>query len=294
MSNNSAAKLRNREQVKKKIVYGLIYATLGLLVIVSIIPIYIVLINTTRDGASIQLSGISLFPSSHLIENYNALMEYADILGGFFNSLYIALSVTLLSGYFSALTAYGFYMYKFKGNKSLFAIILMFMMVPAQLSMIGFVSLMIRFGLFNSHIPLIIPAIASIGTVFFLRQYAQATVNKEIIESARIDGANELAIFHKIGIPLMIPGIATMSIFTFIGSWNNYLGARVLLVSSDKFTLPMTIANLRTVGEQGIFWRQYQGAVYLGFAFSIVPIIIIFIFASKYLIESIAAGAVKG
>jgi len=235
-----------------------------------------------------------MLPSKYLVENYKALIEYADIQSGFFNSLYIAVSVTVLSGYFSALTAYGLYMYRFKANKALFSVILIFMMVPAQLSLIGFVSLMIQYGMFNSHIPLIIPAIASIGTVFFLRQYASATVNKEIIESARIDGANELIIFHKIGIPLMMPGIATMSIFTFIGSWNNYLSARVLLVSENKFTLPMTIANLRTVGEQGVFWRQYQGAVYLGFAFSIVPIIIIFIFASKYLIESIAAGAVKG
>lgn len=287
-------KIHRREAIKKKLVYAVLYASLGLLVLISIIPIYVVLINTTRDGASIQLAGLSLIPSKFLIENYNALIEYADIKQGFFNSLYIAISVTVLSGYFSALTAYGFYMYKFRGNKSLFSIILIFMMVPAQLSLIGFVSLMIRFGLFNSHLPLIIPAIASIGTVFFLRQYVSATVNKEIIESARIDGANEIRIFHKIGIPLMMPGIATMSIFTFIGSWNNYLSARVLIVSRDKFTLPMTIASLRTVGEQGVFWREYQGAVYLGFAFSIVPIIIIFIFASRYLIESIAAGAVKG
>jgi len=287
-------KLFRREAIKKKVIYGVLYASLGLLVLISVIPIYIVLVNTTRAGSSIQIAGIALMPSTFLIENYKALIEYADIKQGFFNSFYIAMSVTVLSGYFSALTAYGFYMYTFKGNKTLFSIILIFMMVPAQLSLIGFVSLMIRFGLFNSHIPLIIPAIASIGTVFFLRQYVSATVNKEIIESARIDGANELRIFHKIGIPLMMPGIATMSIFTFIGSWNNYLSARVLLVSKDKFTLPMTIASLRTVGEQGVFWREYQGAVYLGFAFSIVPIIIIFIFASRYLIESIAAGAVKG
>jgi len=287
-------KLFRREAIKKKVIYGVLYASLGLLVLISVIPIYIVLVNTTRAGSSIQIAGIALMPSTFLIENYKALIEYADIKQGFFNSFYIAMSVTVLSGYFSALTAYGFYMYTFKGNKTLFSIILIFMMVPAQLSLIGFVSLMIRFGLFNSHIPLIIPAIASIGTVFFLRQYVSATVNKEIIESARIDGANELRIFHKIGIPLMMPGIATMSIFTFIGSWNNYLSARVLLVSRDKFTLPMTIASLRTVGEQGVFWREYQGAVYLGFAFSIVPIIIIFIFASRYLIESIAAGAVKG
>lgn len=294
MNNEKALASKRREKIKQTTVYTTIYILLGLLVIVSIIPIYIVLVNTTRSGSAISLAGISMIPSTFLVDNYNALMEYADIRGGFINSLYIAVSVTVLSGYFSALTAYGFYMYRFKANRALFSVILVFMMVPAQLSLIGFVSLMIRYGMFNSHLPLIIPSIASIGTVFFLRQYASATVNKEIIESARIDGANEIRIFHKIGIPLMMPGIATMSIFTFIGSWNNYLSARVLLVSENKFTLPMTIASLRTVGEQGVFWREYQGAVYLGFAFSIVPIIVIFIFASKYLIESIAAGAVKG
>ena len=167
MSKNTYSASLQKELIKKRIIYGVIYVLLALLVVVSITPIYIVLVNTTRNGASIQLSGISLIPGGFFVENYRALVQYADIVGGFVNSLYIAISVTLLSAYFSALTAYGFYLYKFKGNTTLFSIIVIFMMVPTQLSLIGFVSLMIRFGLFNSHIPLIIPSIASIGTVFF-------------------------------------------------------------------------------------------------------------------------------
>ncbi|MDW7662460.1 MAG: carbohydrate ABC transporter permease, partial [Bacillota bacterium] len=193
-------------------------------------------------------------------------------------------------GYFSALTAYGFHMYNFKGKNFLFGIILIFMMVPSQLAFLGYVKWMTQLGLMDTHAALIIPSIASIGTVFFLRAYISAALSKEIIESARIDGAGELYIFHRIALPLMAPGVATMSIFTFIGSWNNYLTARVILSSKENETLPMVISSLKALK----IWYLNQGAIYLGFAISIVPIVVVFIFASKYLIENISAGAVKG
>jgi multiple sugar transport system permease protein len=198
--------------------------------------------------------------------------------------------VTLLSGYFSALTAYGFHLYDFKGKNFLFGLILVFMMIPSQLAFLGYVKWMTQIGLMDTHAALIIPSIASIGTVFFLRAYISSSLSKEIIESARIDGAGELYIFHKIAFPLMAPGVATMSIFTFIGSWNNYLSARVILSSKANETLPMVISSLRALR----IWHQNQGAIYLGFAISIVPIVVVFIFASKYLIANISAGAVKG
>jgi carbohydrate ABC transporter membrane protein 2, CUT1 family (TC 3.A.1.1.-) len=213
-----------------------------------------------------------------------------DVARGFWNSLKIAVLVTVLSGYFSALTAYGFHMYNFKGKNFLFGIILVFMMVPSQLAFLGYVKWMTQLGLMDTHAALIIPSIASIGTVFFLRAYISAALSKEVIESARMDGAGELYIFHRIALPLMAPGVATMSIFTFIGSWNNYLSARVILSSKHNETLPMVISTLKALK----IWHQNQGAIYLGFAISIVPIVIVFIFASKYLIENISAGAVKG
>ena len=265
-------------------------SVLAVLVVISIIPFWIVIINATRDGMSISTQGITLLPGVSLMENYRILQENANVVRGFLNSLKIAVLVTFLSGYFSALTAYGFNTYNFRGKNFLFGLILIFMMIPSQLAFLGYVKWMTQLGLMDTHAALIIPSIASIGTVFFLRAYISSSMSREIIESARMDGAGEFYIFHRIGLPLMAPGVATMSIFTFIGSWNNYLSARVILSSQENETLPMVIASLKALR----MWYQNQGAVYLGFAISIVPIVIIFILASKYLIENISAGAVKG
>ena len=286
---NNTAELR-KERAKAITVYTIGYILLGLLVIISVVPFWIVLINATRDGMEISSQGLTMIPGGNLVANYEILTDNVNIVLGFLNSVKIAVLVTVLSSYFSALTAYGFYMYKFKGNAVLFSIIVIFMMVPNQLAFLGFVKWITTLGLMDTHTALIIPAIASIGTVFFLRQFISATVNKEIIESARIDGAGELFIFHKIGLPLMAPGVATMAIFTFIGSWNNFLLPRVIISSKELETLPVVISSLKAMK----IWYQNQGAIYLGFAISIVPIVIVFMFASKYLIESIGAGAVKG
>jgi len=288
---NSTLNQKQKKQKRDKImVYAIIYSLLALLVIISVVPFWIVLINATRDGVSISTQGITLIPGKSLVENYKILTSNVDVMRGFWNSLKIAILVTVLSGYFSALTAYGFHMYNFKGKNFLFGIILVFMMIPSQLSFLGYVKWMTQLNLMDNHLALIIPSIASIGTVFFLRAYISSSLSKEIIESARIDGAGELYIFHRIALPLMAPGVATMSIFTFIGSWNNYLSARVILSSKANETLPMVISSLKALK----IWYQNQGAIYLGFAISIIPIVIVFIFASKYLIENISAGAVKG
>ncbi len=282
--------IQRKNKYKRIAVYSTVYLFLAFLIVVTVIPFWIVIINATRDGMAISTQGITLIPGSSLIENYKILVENVNVGRGFFNSLKIATLVTILSGYFSALTAYGFHMYDFKGKNILFGIILVFMMVPSQLAFLGYVKWITQLGLMDTHAALIIPSIASIGTVFFLRAYISASLSKEIIESARIDGAGELYIFHKMALPLMAPGVATMSIFTFIGSWNNYLSARIILTSKENETLPMVISSLKALR----IWYQNQGAIYLGFSISIVPIIVVFIFASKYLIENISAGAVKG
>lgn len=281
---------QKKRKTKKIVIFSCIYLFLAMLVVVAVIPFWIVIINATRDGMAISTQGVTILPGTSLVENYNILVDNVDVVRGFLNSLKIAVLVTVLSGYFSALTAYGFHMYNFKGKNFLFGIILIFMMIPSQLAFLGYVKWMTQLGLMDNHLALIIPAVASIGTVFFLRAYISSALSKEIIESARIDGAGELYIFHRIALPLMAPGVATMSIFTFIGSWNNYLSARVILSSKANETLPMVISSLKALK----IWHQNQGAIYLGFAISIIPIVVVFIFASKYLIENISAGAVKG
>lgn len=275
---------RTWTNIKKAILYIALLA-LGM---VCFLPFLLMIVNATRSGVEITRS-FTLIPGTHLRENWTALFDYINLFRGFVNSLVVAVPATILSSYFSAITAYALAVYKFRGNGLIFRVIVIFMMIPGQLSLIGFYNLCQKLHLINSYAPLIIPAIASAGTVFFLRQYVQSALPKALLEAARIDGAGELRIFHKIVLPIMAPGIATMAIGAFIGTWNNYLTPLILLNDPDKMTLPVMISTLNAATNL----QKNQGAIYLGVAISVVPILIVFCFCSKYIISSISAGSVK-
>lgn len=271
-----------------KIKRGVLYVCLSVLAAMCLLPFLLMVVNATRSGVEITHS-FTLIPSSHLKDNWEALFAYVNLFKGFGNSIIVAVPATILTAYFSSITAYAMAVYRFKGNKWLFKIIVVFMMIPAQLSLIGFYNLCQKLHMVDSYLPLILPAIASPGTVFFLRQYVQATLSKALLEAARIDGAGELHIFHKIVLPIMAPGIATMSIGAFIGNWNSYLVPLILLNTPDKMTLPVMITTLNAATDL----QKNQGAIYLGVAISVIPILIVFCFCSKYIISSISAGSVK-
>lgn len=271
-----------------KIKKGILYFILTLLAVACLLPFLLMMVNATRSGAEIVRS-FTLIPSNHIMENWQTVVKYFNLFKGMLNSVIVAVPATLLTAYFSAMTAYALAMYKFKGNKLIFGVILIFMMIPGQLSLIGFYNLCTKLHLVNSYIPLIVPAIAAPGTVFFLRQYTQSTLPPSLIEAARIDGASELYSFHRIVIPILSPGIATMSIMAFIGNWNNYLMPMIILSKKEKFTLPVMMATLRASTDI----QANQGAIYLSVAISVIPILLVFSFFSKYIISSISAGAVK-
>lgn len=276
------------EVLKTNLIKGLLYAGLILLALLCVIPFWMMLVNSTRSGNEI-MTGFSLLPGTSLADNWVLVISNLNIAKGMLNSLLIAVCSTVLVSYFSALTAYALAFYKFRGNKLLFTVMLVFMMVPAQLGLLGFYDLCNALGLINSYIPLIVPAIASPGTVFFLRQYILSVLPKAILEAPRIDGANELVIFHRIVLPIMSPGIATMAIGAFIGSWNAYLVPLVLINKPELATLPMMIASLSSVKDIA----NNIGATYLAVAMSVVPIIVVFCFCSRFIISSISAGSVK-
>lgn len=271
-----------------KIKKGIIYFLLTLLAVACMLPFLLMIVNATRDGASISTS-FTLIPGTHLKENWETVSRYFNLFQGMWNSLVVAVPATLLTAYFSALTAYALAMYKFKTNKIIMGAILVFMMIPGQLSLIGFYNLCTSLKLVNSYIPLIIPAIASPGTVFFLRQYTLSSLSPALLEAARIDGAGELYMFHKIVLPILSPGIATMGIMAFIGNWNNYLMPMIILNKKEKFTLPVMMATLKASTDM----NANQGAIYLSVAISVIPILLVFSFCSKWIISSISAGAVK-
>ncbi len=271
-----------------KIKKGILYVLLILLCAACLFPFLLMIVNATRSGVEITRS-FTLIPSNHIKENWEVVFSYFNLFKGMWNSLLVAVPATLFTAYFSALTAYGLAMYQFKGNKLIFTTILVFMMIPGQLGLIGFYNLCTKLHLVNSYIPLVIPAIAAPGTVFFLRQYVLSVLPPSLIEAARIDGAGELYSFHRIVLPVMSPGIATMSIMAFIGNWNSYLTPMIILNKNDKFTLPVMMATLRASTDI----QSNQGAIYLAVAISVIPILIVFCFCSKYIISSISAGSVK-
>lgn len=267
---------------------ALLYIFLVVLAVLCFTPFWLMIVNSTRTGNEIMTS-FSLWPGSSLASNWKVVSDNMNLGRGFLNSIFLAVCNTILVSYFSALTAYGLAFYKFRGAKTLFVTLLVFMMVPSQLSLLGFYDLCNKLNMIDSYWPLILPSIASPATVFFLRQYILSVMPRSILEAPRVDGAGELKIFHRIALPIMAPGIATMAIGTFIGSWNNYLIPMMLINTPEKRPLPVMVAELSAVRDI----TTNLGATYLVVAVSVVPIMISFCFFSKYIISGISAGSVK-
>ena len=257
----------------------------------SIIPFWMMIANATRTSVDIQAS-FSLIPSHYLLENYDKLMYQANqnvpLYRYMINSLIIAGFSTVVTIYFSTMTAYGVTVYKFRGSNAVWGFIMAIMMIPAQVSSIGFYKMVYSWGLSNSYIPLIIPAIAAPATVFFMRQFMIASLPLEIIDAARIDGSKEFHTFNTIAMPLLKPAVATQCIFAFIGSWNNLYTPSMILSKQDKYTLPMFIQLLR--GER---FRSDYGIIYIGLVITVLPIFVVYFALSKYIIAGVALGGVK-
>lgn len=257
----------------------------------SLVPFWIMIANATRSSVMIE-SKFSLMPSTYFLSNVKKLLyqcnQNVPLYRYMINSLIIAVGSTVLSVYFSTMTAYGVTVYKFKGCKFAWTFILAIMMIPAQVSAVGFYRFMYQMGLGNNYIPLIIPAIASPMTVFFMRSYMISALPLEIIDAARIDGSTELNTFNRIAMPLMKPALATQAIFAFIASWNNFFTPSMILTSQEKYTLPMFVQLMR--GER---FRTDYGIIYVGLVITILPIFVVYIALSKYIIAGVALGGVK-
>ena len=268
---------------------SLIYLFLIALAVTCMIPFMMMMVNATRDGNEI-LTGFSLIPSVHLKENWDTVFSYFNLFLGMRNSVLVAIPATLLSAYFSTLTAYGLAFYQFKGNKVIFIVILVFMMIPGQLSLIGFYQLCSKLKLVNSYIPLIVPAIAAPGTVFFLRQYILSTLPKSLVEAARMDGSNEFRIFNEIVLPIMKPAVAVQMIFSFVSSWNNFFMPALLLTKDQYKTVPIMIAQLRSAD----YSKFDMGKVFMFILLAILPVMIVYMFLSRFIIKGVTSGSVKG
>ncbi len=261
------------------------------LCLLSLFPFWIMIVNATRTSVDIQ-SSFSLIPSHYFMENWEKLLYQCNanvpLWKYMVNSCIIAFGSTILAVYFSTMTAYGVTVYKFKGCQFAWAFIMAIMMIPVQVSSIGFFRFMFGLGLGNNYIPLIVPAIAAPSTVFFMRQYMQSALPLEIVDAARIDGSREFYTFNAIAMPLMKPAVATQCIFAFIASWNNFYTPSMLLTSQKKYTLPMFVQLMR--GER---FRSDHGIIYVGLVITILPIFIVYFVLSKHIIAGVALGGVK-
>jgi len=272
--------------IVSRINHIIIYIILIFLLLLSVIPFYLVIVNSTHSSIDI-VSKINLTIGDNLIDNYKTMQSNVNIWDGFINSLIIAMPYTFFTGYFGALTAFGFAKYRFKGRNVLFWLVLASMMLPSQLSIIGFYELNLKLKLLNSYLPFIIPGIANATAVFFLRGIISQGIPDSMIEAARIEGCSEIRIFNRLVFPCILPGVATMCIFGFVSCWNNYIGPLIIMTSNDKYTLPVMIAMIR-----GLYVSNY-GAMYLAIAISVVPIIIVYIFLSRYIINGLTMGSDK-
>ena len=269
----------------------IVYAILIFLVVLCLFFFYLMVINASRSNAQLN-TGFTLIPREHFIDNLvNAWNDASiNIPRGMLNSLIIALTSAVLTTYFSALTAYGIHVYNFRGKTLVFTFIMAVMMIPAQVSALGFVQMMNKIHLNNSFIPLIIPSIAAPVVFFYMKQYMESVLPLEIIDAARVDGSGEFYTFNTIVLPIMKPAIAVQMIFSFVSSWNNYFVPALLLDKAEKKTVPIMIAQLRSAD----YSKFDMGKVYMFILLAILPVMIVYIILSKSIIRGVTAGSVKG
>lgn len=269
---------------------GIAYIVLILMSVICLFWFYVLFINATRSHAELT-RGFTPLPSGNLWKNWTNLVNGTlPIWNGLLNSLLIAMGSAVLCTYFSTMTAYAIHAYDFKLKKFMFTFIMMVMMIPTQVTALGFLQLVSKMGLEDSFIPLIVPSIAAPVTFFYMKQYMESTLPLSLLEAARIDGSGEFRTFNTIVLPLMKPAISVQAIFTFVSSWNNYFTPALILHNDRKKTLPILIAQLRAAD-----WLKFDmGQVYVMIAFSIFPVIIVYLILSKYIVQGVALGSVKG
>jgi multiple sugar transport system permease protein len=274
-----------------------IMAVLVLITIIVLAPIYILFVNATRDPQAITNHPLSFMPGTSFIRNIKETINLNKIGKisysawiGYRNSFFITVSATALCIFFSALTAYGLVIYDFKLSTPAYTFILAVMMVPVQVTSVGFVQFMGKLKLTDTYWPLIVPAIAAPAIVFYMRQYMKANFPTEIVEAARIDGSGELSTFVRIAIPMLKPAVGVQAIFCFIANWNNFYTPSMILISREfkQYTMPMMVESILSNDK-----LSDQGVRYCAIVLSILPIIIIYCCLSRLIVDNVAEGGVK-
>ena len=289
--NSATPKEARRAVAQLTVLRILVYAILVFLSILCLFSFVMLFINASRSNGQLQ-AGFTLIPGGHMLENFrNAWTDSSiNIPRGLLNSFIVAACTAVLTTYFSALTAYGFQAYDFKGKKFLFGFIMAIMVIPTQVSASGVVQICYKFGLTNNYGVLILPGIAGPIVFFYIKQYMESNLPMEIVDAARVDGCGEFRTFNFIILPMLKPALAVQLIFSFVQSWNNYFLPSLLLTKAEMKTVPIMIAQLRSAD----YSKFDMGKVYMFILLAILPVLVVYILLSKSIIKGVTAGSVKG
>ena len=274
-----------------------VMVVLIILTIICLLPIWILFVNATRTSLVITTEGLTFIPSNYFIENIKETVRLNEVGKisysawiGYRNSFIITACATVLTVFFASLTAYGLVVYDFKASGIAYTFILAVMMVPVQVTSVGFVRFMGTLHLTDTYWPLILPAMAAPAVVFYMRQYMKSSFPLDIVEAARIDGTGEFRTFLTIGLPMMKPALGVQAIFAFIANWNNFYTPSMILISREfkQYTMPMMVQSILSNDK-----LSDQGVRYTAIVLSIIPIIVIYCLLSKTIVDGVAEGGVK-
>ena len=256
-----------------------VYAILIFLSILCLFSFYMLIINATRSNSDLQ-AGFKILPSDYFLKNLvNAWNDASiNIPRGMLNSFLVATSTALLTTYFSALTAYGIHAYNFRLKKAAFTFIMAVMVIPPQVSAVGFYQMCVKNNWTNSYLPLVLPAVAAPVVFFYMKQYMESVLPMEIVDAARVDGSGEFYTFNRIILPMMKPALAVQMIFSFVTSWNNYFMPALLLDKAEMKTVPLMIAQLRSAD----YSKFDMGKVYMFILLAILPVMVVYFCLSKF------------
>ena len=285
--NNTNKKARFSLIISRILAYGFVF----FLCFLCLFCFLLLILMASKSNSQMQ-GAFNFRWGGHFMENlYNAWNDFSiNIPVGMVNSFVVAMSSAIITTYFSALTAYGVHVYNFKLKNVVFTFIMAIMMIPSQVSAVGFIQLAYKFGLTNKLWLLIVPSIAAPVVFFYMKQYLESVLPLEMVEAARIDGSNEFRIFNEIVLPIMKPAVAVQMIFSFVSSWNNYFMPALLLTKEKYKTVPIMIANLRSAD----YSKFDQGKVFMFILLAILPVMIVYTILSKSIIKGVTSGSVKG
>ncbi len=265
----------------------LLYGGATICLIITIAPFLWMFLSSIKPESEILKMPPVWLPHSVTLQHYIELITKAHFMRNLWNSVIVAISATLATLLVNSMAAFVFAKYRFPLRDRLFNFLLATMMIPGQVTMMPVFILLKEMHLLNTYTGLILPGAASVFAIFLLRQYMMG-IPDSLIEAARIDGCSEFTIFWKIMIPLSMPAIATLTIFTFMGAWNEFLWALIVMLDESKYTLPVALAAL-SGGEHGLEW----GLLMAGSVVTIIPVLAVFLSMQKYYIEGIAVTGIK-